>query len=337
MTVNHDIENKDFWKKCIKKSVAKRMIKRNHTYPKLIEDVCNLSGDEVNRLLELNRSYIIQYDRQRREEYLSYFIDHKYEDEECRSILDLNRADLYEICEGRTQSLRLDLENMAEETMICRGKKIVKYLAIVKMVDLGYSTEDISKIFDNTEINSMYDYVIMISSEVIEKMKNHFINIGIKEMQMEILIKLLTLENNIENASKITALSIDRINEIIQDNDKTILDGNKLKEELGLWDLEILIEVLVIDGIHSDEISDFIQLSGLDKKDFKKIYDCHKKFRDEFSDFYSRVLKDLAGRNFDYSEIEEISGLNMYTRGYDDYYFTKFEQYLSKERYELIE
>ncbi len=73
-------------------------------------------------------------------------------------------------------------------------------------------------------------------------------------------------ENNIENASQITGLTPDEIQKFIDnhrifssDDDKTVLDSDKVKNEMKLWSSELLIECIVIDGLYEDSIDDYCQ------------------------------------------------------------------------------
>ena len=48
-----NFENEDFWKLAIKKSVAKRLIKRGYTHSEMIENICNLEKSEIYMRYEI--------------------------------------------------------------------------------------------------------------------------------------------------------------------------------------------------------------------------------------------------------------------------------------------
>lgn len=338
-----DFENEDFWKSTMQKSVAKRMLKRNKNSFELIKNVCKLSEEEIKHLKDLNKSCIRQIDLDKREKYLEYYMLHKYEVWECKRILDLNEIDIYEICEGKGQTIHLDFENMAEGKLYNYGIGMAKNLALIKMTDLKYSKESIIKILGDDKTESMYFYMPFISSDVINKMKAHFINKGISDERYDILINLLKFENNIENASSITGFSKEEIKKIISDNhifksddEKIILDKTKIEKESELCKMEILIECLSIDGMYEDQIEDYCELSGLDEDTMKKIYDVHLKFRQKLDDLLGEMACGLMENNFDFDDIEEICGISMFGLASEEYYFNKYRECLRKEFFEAL-
>ena len=331
-----DFESEDFWKTTIKKAVAKRLIRRNYTYCPLIRDVCKLEKDDVERLLKLNSSYINEYGQMIREKYLAYYRSHKYEDWECKRTIDLNEIDIFEICEGKGQPYQLDFENIIESNFFEMGEKLVKNLALIKMTDLNYSSEDITKILGDTKTEYIFKNTFLISDKAIDKMENHLINLGINSERLEILINLLKFENNLENASLITGLELSEIKKIINDNElfkskTTILDDDKLTLEMKLVDFEILIEAIVIDGMQDYQIEDYAELSGFDCKTVKRLYELNNKFRPELCEFLNECSFRLMEREFDYDEIEEISARNIFNSATDEYYYEIYKKYLSKE------
>ena len=165
MSKDIDFENKDFWRSTIQKSAAKRLIKRKHTYPNLVKGVCNIDLNEVENLIELDKTFIKEYDLEKREEYLYYYCSHKYEDWQCKRIIDLDEIDIYDICEGKGQSCKLDFENIVESKLIENGEDISKNLALIKMTDLGYSENDIEKILEIPKLNLF----ILILSLLVKK------------------------------------------------------------------------------------------------------------------------------------------------------------------------
>lgn len=334
-----DFENEDFWKQAIKRSVAKRMIKRGHDYAKTIRDICCLEIDEVKNLIELDKSFIKSYDLEKRQEYLFYYRGHKYEDWECKRIIDLNEIDVYEICEGKGQSIHLDFENIIESDLIGNGEKIAKNLALIEMAELNYPKKDIEAILGDDETETIRLYPFMISKEVVKKMENHFKNIGINSKRYEILLSLLTTENSIGNASRITGLTRKEVDEYISNNrmfksddDKSILDADKVKREMDLWNSELLVECLAINGMEDYHIDDFCELSGMSEDCIKRIYELHKQFKPKLNDLQSQMAKRLMDNNFEYDEIEEIVGIGIYDAATDLYYLTMYKECLSNER-----
>lgn len=334
-----DFESEDFWKTAIKKAVAKRMIRRNHTYVPAIQDICKLEEEEVERLLKLNSSYIKEYGQMKREEYLSHFRSHKYEDWECKRTIDLNEIDIFEICEGKGQPYQLDFENMLESDLFQKGERLAKNLALIKMTDLNYSDEEICEVLGDTKTEYIFNKSFLIDDEVRKKMENHFVNLGIKHERMEITVNLFKLENNLENASSITGLELSELEKIISDNElfkseSTILDRDKLKREMELADFEIMIEAIVIDGMYDYQIEEFVELSGFDCKTVKRLYELNNEYRSGLCEFLNECSFRLMDMEYDYDEIEEISGGSIYRSATDEYYYKNYRKYLSKEEFE---
>ena len=331
-----DFESEDFWKNTIKKAVAKRMIRRNHTYVPLIRDVCKLDENEVERLLKLNSSYIKEYGQIKREEYLSYFRSYKYEDWECKRVIDLNEIDIFEICEGKGQPYQLDFENMLESDLFEIGERITKNLALIKMTDLNYTTEDITKILGDAKTEYIFKKSFFISENVMNKMENHFINLGINHKRLEIAVNLFKFKNNLKNVSLITGLNLNELEKIIKDNElfkgtATILDSDKLDKEMERLDFEILIEAIVIDGMYDYQIKDYAQLSGFDCETVGRLYELHNEFRPKLCEFLKECSFRLMERQFEYGEIEEITGKSIYHSATDEYYYKNYKKHLFEE------
>ncbi len=332
-----DFESEDFWKSTIKKAVAKRMIRRNHTYIPVIQDVCKLDENEVERLLKLNSSYIKEYGQTKREKYLIYYRNHKYEDWECKNVIDLNEIDIFEICEGKGQPYHLDFENMVESDLFEIGERITKNLALIKMTDLKYSTEDITKILGDAKTEYIFKKSFFISENVLNKMENHFINIGINHKRLEIAVNLFKFENNLKNASLITGLKLNDLEKIIKDNEvfkgtTTILDSDKLDKEMEQVDFEILIEAIVIDGMYDYQIEDYSKLSGFDCRIVRRLYEISQELRQSLCEFLNECSFRLMERTFDYDEIEEITATNIYNSATDEYCYKNYKKHLSQER-----
>ena len=331
-----DFESEDFWKTAIKKAVAKRMIRRNHTYVQLLEDVCKLDENEVERLLKLNSTFIKEHGQTKREEYLSYFRSHKYEDWECKRVIDLNEIDIFEICEGKGQPYQLDIENMIECNLYEIGERIAKNLALIKMTDLNYSTQDITKILGDAKTEYIFNNSFLISDDALDKMKNHFINLGMNHKRLEILVNLFKFENNLKNASIITGLKLNELKKIIKDHElfkgeTTILDSDKLDEEMKLVDFEIIIEAIVINGMHDYQIKDYSKLSGLDYETVGRLYELHSEFRPKLCEFLKECSHRLMDQQFEYDEIEEITGRSIYNSATDEYYYNNYKKHLFEE------
>ena len=315
------------------------MIRRNHTYVQLLVDVCKLDENEVERLLKLNSSIIRQYGLIQRERYLIHYRNHKYEDWECREAIDLTERDLYEICEGKGQAFQLDFENMVEASLFEIGMKIAKNLALIKMTDLNYSTEDICKILGDAKTENLYPISSYpISNKVIGKMENHFLNLGIRQKRLEISVNLFQLENNLENASSITGLTLNELEKIIEDNEffkssSTILDSDKLAREMEIANIEIMIEAIVIDGMYDYQIEDYSNLSCFDCRTMRRLYEISLELRSRLCEFLKECSFRLMDRTFDYDEIEEITSTNIYNSVTDEYCYKNYKKHLSKEQF----
>ena len=312
------------------------MIRRNHTYVQLLVDVCKLDENEVERLLKLNSTFIKEHGQTKREKYLSYFTSHKYEDWECKRVIDLNEIDVFEICEGKGQPYQLDIENMIECKLYEMGERIAKNLALIKMTDLNYSTEDITKILGDAKTEYVFKKTFFISDDVVDKMKNHFINLGINYERLEIAVNLFKFEDNLKNASLITGLKLNELEKIIKDNElfkgeTTILDSDKLDEEMKLVDFEILIEAIVIDGMYDNQIEDYSELSGFDCETVTRLYELHNEFRPKLCEFLKECSYRLMDLQFDYDEIEEITGRSIYNSATDEYYYKTYKKHLFEE------
>ena len=57
-----NFENENVWIVALKKSIAKRLIKRNYRDMQLIQDICDLNEKEIDNLLKVQSSFIKQYE-----------------------------------------------------------------------------------------------------------------------------------------------------------------------------------------------------------------------------------------------------------------------------------
>ena len=99
----------------------------------------------------------------------------------------------------------------------------------------------------------------------------------------------------LNSSIKLPFLTIEEINDIIEDNflfksyiDKSIFDYSKIKNEFELWDFEILIECLVINGIYFDQIED---ICGVDIFNSVTSSYCYDKFKKYLSDEHFEAIK----------------------------------------------
>ena len=343
MNEKPDFENKDFWIFAIRRMVAKRMLKRNHAYPQKIKDVTNLSWVDINNIIRLHKTFITGYDGDKRERYMHHYRSRKYEDWECKRVVDLNEIDIYEICEGKGQSYRLDLVNIAEAKWFEVGERVAKNLALIEMTDLGYSKGEIERILGDDKTQFIYFSSIMLSKEVTDKMENHFTNMGINSKRYRILLDLLQMENNPENASRITGLSRGEIDEFITENamfesddEDTVLDSAKIKREMHLWNCELLVECIAVDGLEDYQIEDYSRLSGIDEDYFKRIHKLYGEFKDELHDLLEQMAFNLMDKEVDWEEIEEITGQDIYWKTPSDYYFKKYKDCLRDEYMDVM-
>lgn len=340
--MNEDLvifENHNFWKDSIKYSIAKRMIKRGYDYSPMIEDVCNLSSDEVERIIQLNDSFISQFDLDNRLNFIAYFRSHKYEDWEVKSIFGITESEFFEIFEGKGQSYRIDFENMTEEKCFESGESIANNIALVEMINLKYPKKEIIEILGSYETQYTKVSSIFNKKDLIDKIAVHLRNKGIKHRRNEILLNLLKFENNIGNASIITGMGEDEINDFISNNsiflsnnDLFVFDEDLIKKEKNLSVSHLLIEVLVIEGIEEYQIEDYSKILDIDSKSFKKIYDTYILLKEELYEIQEDCALKLFDRKLDLYEVEEIVGItNLTPLAPSEYFFNKFKSYLDDD------
>ena len=303
----------------------------------MIQNLCDLEKEEVEKLLNLKSTCVWEFDQFKREHYLIYHRNNKFEDWECKRAIDLNEIEVFDICEGKGQPYWLDFENLLESELFKKGKTLAKNLAIIKMTDLKYSDQDIGQIVGDTQIETISaPSSSFIGYNVLEKMIRHFINLGIESKRREILFRLLAFENNLKNASLITDLDMEEIEKIIDDNEifkseTTVLDKDKIMVEIEVVLLEILIESVVITEMFDHQIEDYVEFSGFDNETITRIYELHKKFRPGLREFLDDCSFKLMERNFDYVDIEEICATNIFHSASDEYYYRKYEECLKEE------
>ena len=169
---------------------------------------------------------------------------------------------------------------------------------------------------------------------VIDRIKIHSKNKGIKYKRSEILFNLLCFEKNIDNASKIVGLSKNQINRFIDRNNmfksdgESFLDENKFSNELIKWEMEVFVESWILNTIYDDSLTDYSKPTGLSKQKLKEIYDFYKGFKDEIINLLKNISLKLMESKFDLDEIEEIIGLNFYKMGFNEKYYS--EKYYEK-------
>ena len=147
------------------------------------------------------------------------------------------------------------------------------------------------------------------------------------------MLNLLKFENNIGNASIITGMDEDEINDFISNNsiflsnnDLFVFDEDLIKKEMDLAVSQLLIEVLVMNGIKEYQIEDYSEILDIDSKSFKEIYDTYILLEEELYEIQKDCALKLFNRKLDLYDVEYIVGItNLTSLAPAEYFFNKFK------------
>ena len=332
-------ENEDFWIACIKQSAVKRMIDLGFNDADLISNAVKLETDEIEKLINLKKSFIFYLDKKFRFNFVNYYSSNKYVGFAIKRFIGLNDGDVFEFDFSKSLEFPEYEEYDLEFKAISDGKDLAHNLALLKLFNLKYSRQDISTILGSDDVKKFDKDGIVDTGYLDDMIKIHSKNKGIRYKQREILFNLLDFENNIENASEIIGWGVDEVEKFIDDNSmfksqnqSRILDKNKLYGELDKWKIQALAESFTLGEVHDYSLEEYSEVTDFDIKFIKKFFKCHEKFKENLLNELRQIAYILSEMNFDFNQIMIITGLREDEfKVSGNYYYEKYIEELSSE------
>ena len=196
-------ENEDFWIACIKQSAVKRMIDLGFNDADLISNAVKLETDEIEKLINLKKSFIFYLDKKFRFNFVNYYSSNKYVGFAIKRFIGLNDGDVFEFDFSKSLEFPEYEEYDLEFKAISDGKDLAHNLALLKLFNLKYSRQDISTILGSDDVKKFDKDGIVDTGYLDDMIKIHSKNKGIRYKQREILFNLLDLKTILKMLQKL--------------------------------------------------------------------------------------------------------------------------------------